>query len=37
MIKHPLAAMATMRSNWLALFVKGRADVLARGGTLIRT
>ncbi|WP_206239969.1 DUF421 domain-containing protein [Novosphingobium terrae] len=31
-VMHRLMAMATMRSNWLALFVKGRADVLARDG-----
>jgi len=31
-IMHRLMAMATMCSNWLALFVKGRANVLARDG-----
>lgn len=33
-VMHRLLAMATMRSNWLSGFVKGKADVLARDGVI---
>lgn len=32
MVLHCLLAMATMRSNWLSRFVKGKPDVLVRDG-----
>lgn len=33
-ILHRLVALATVRSNWLALFVKGRPAVLVRDGEI---
>lgn len=35
-VMHRLLAMATMRSNWLSGFIKGKADVLARDGVVNR-
>lgn len=33
-ILHRVMAMATMRSNWLARFVKGKPDILVRDGVI---